>query len=322
MNSIPKSKVSRLLKETRHLKDGDRKTCRPLVTLFAIPKPFDDPHIAVIQKNAIRSWAHLSPHVEVILFCNKEHSCEVAHQEIESLECVQVLPIRVNDRGTPILSDAFEKAHRFGSGQLLMYSNCDLIFGDTLLSLIERLSSWANDETSSLVKDFLAIGQRTDLKVDTSVNMSCQDAVSELFQRANKEGKLDSVVCKDYFLFPKTLLTDIPDFLVGRGNWDNWIVWHAKQANVPVIDLTAQLAVIHQNHDYKHVPGGRKQVYISGEEARQNQTLSGGRRLVSGSTATWELTENTLKKRRFPVLKMLRDTPKFLRLLRNITFLG
>jgi hypothetical protein len=37
-----------------------------LITLFSAPKPFTDPHIAMIQRNAIYSWT-LLPDVEVIL---------------------------------------------------------------------------------------------------------------------------------------------------------------------------------------------------------------------------------------------------------------
>ena len=31
----------------------------PLLTLFTAPKPFTNPHIALIQRNAIRSWMAL-----------------------------------------------------------------------------------------------------------------------------------------------------------------------------------------------------------------------------------------------------------------------
>ena len=37
------------------------------LTIFTAPKPFTDPHIALIQRNAILSWLHLGPRVAVIL---------------------------------------------------------------------------------------------------------------------------------------------------------------------------------------------------------------------------------------------------------------
>ena len=43
----------------------------PLITLFSAPKPFADPHIAIIQRNALRSWT-LLPDVEVILLGKKK----------------------------------------------------------------------------------------------------------------------------------------------------------------------------------------------------------------------------------------------------------
>ena len=37
------------------------------LTIFSAPKKFTDPHIDIIQRNAIQSWQHLGPDVEVIL---------------------------------------------------------------------------------------------------------------------------------------------------------------------------------------------------------------------------------------------------------------
>ena len=41
-----------------------------LVTLFTLPKPFEDPHTSLIQTNAIASWAQL-PDTDVILMGNE-----------------------------------------------------------------------------------------------------------------------------------------------------------------------------------------------------------------------------------------------------------
>jgi hypothetical protein len=50
-----------------------------LITLFSAPKPFTNPHIAMIQRNAIKSWT-LLPDVEVILLGEEEGLAEAAHE--------------------------------------------------------------------------------------------------------------------------------------------------------------------------------------------------------------------------------------------------
>ena len=62
----------------------------PLITLFSAPKPFTNPHIATIQRNAIRSWT-LLPDVEVILFGEETGLAEAAKElgvkHIPSVAC-------------------------------------------------------------------------------------------------------------------------------------------------------------------------------------------------------------------------------------------
>ena len=51
----------------------------PLLTLFSAPKPFTDPHIATIQRNAIKSWT-LLPDAEVILLGEETGLAETANE--------------------------------------------------------------------------------------------------------------------------------------------------------------------------------------------------------------------------------------------------
>ena len=76
----------------------------PGLSIYAIPKTFDG-HVDVIQSNAIRSWASLHPNVEIFLFGDV-----VGNPRLKQIACeVQavVLPIKCNELGSPILSDAF-----------------------------------------------------------------------------------------------------------------------------------------------------------------------------------------------------------------------
>ena len=54
--------------------------------LFAIPKPFVG-HTGLIQRNAIRSWTHLRPKREILLFGNRSRQGQIAASP--SLETLQ-----------------------------------------------------------------------------------------------------------------------------------------------------------------------------------------------------------------------------------------
>ncbi|MDG2012671.1 MAG: hypothetical protein P8J33_04150 [Pirellulaceae bacterium] len=285
---------------------GDE-TQTPTLTIFAVPKAFEG-HTGVIQRNAIRSWAALKPYVEVLLFGSPDDpDLQAIADEIDA----PVIGLKENNQGTPILDHVFAQAHSLSRGTCLCYVNSDIIVGPEVLDVVDGL-------TESELVSFLAIGQRTDLQIDYEISFENKTAVSRLNVRRNQEGQLDSVVCKDYFLFSNDLFRSIPGFLVGRGNWDNWMVATTKAAGVPVVDVTEVFPTIHQRHTHSHVAGGRKNAYVFGAEARENQRLAGGRHLVKGSTATWCLTREGLKKRTFPLISMIRDMPKFASLLTNL----
>jgi hypothetical protein len=68
---------------------------------------------------------------------------------------------------------------------------------------------------------------------------------------------------------------DSPPFAIGRTAWDNWLVYRARARRVPVVDATDALTVVHQAHDYSHVPAKAGDV-LKGPEAKRNLNLAGG----------------------------------------------
>jgi hypothetical protein len=87
-------------------------------------------------------------------------------------------------------------------------------------------------------------------------------------------GRLHPPAGSDFFIFPRALFKDMPDFAIGRAGWDNWMIYHARQQGWPVIDATPSLMVIHQNHDYSHLPGGKPHYDL--EESQHNMAMAGG----------------------------------------------
>jgi len=70
----------------------------PLLTLFSTTKPFTNPHIATIQRNAIRSWQQLGPEVQVVLIGNEIGLAETAAE----LGVLHLTQVENNAPGYPI----------------------------------------------------------------------------------------------------------------------------------------------------------------------------------------------------------------------------
>jgi hypothetical protein len=285
--------------------------CRAPVTIFAMPKPFVG-DAELIQKNAIRSWAQLSPAVEVLLFGDEDGIAEFAAEN----NVAHVSHVDRNSNGTPLVSSAFSMAHEVTTSPILVYCNADVILDRGFAAALEQLSN------QSQFDDWLAIGQRTNLSVDFEIDFQNPTQLQQLRKRCKTEGVRSSAVCKEYFAFNRELFRSVPPFAVGRGNWDNWMVASVKPNAVPVVDLSQVVTVIHQDHDYGHMQASRMNCYVNGEEAKENQRLAGGRNLISGTTCTHRLVDGRITKIG-PVrasIDFLTDLPRFAKLMTQLLF--
>lgn len=231
------------------------------LTIFTAPKPFSDPHISTIQHNAIRSWLSLGAEVEVLLVGNERGMAEVAGE----YGLRQLSQVVCNEKGTPLVSSIFSLAREASDSPLLAYVNADIILFPDLVT--------AARQVSARMERFLVIGQRWDMDITTGLDFSA-GWQERLGTELNTCGCLHPPAGSDYFLFPRTLFTSIPDFAIGRAGWDNWMIYHAREQSTPVIDGTPSIRVIHQNHDYSHLPG--KQPHYDLPESQQNEALAGG----------------------------------------------
>ena len=93
-----------------------------LITLFSAPKPFIDPHIALIQRNTLHSWT-LLPDVEIILLGNEEGLAKAAKE----FSVKHIHDVKRNDNGTPLISSMFELARQNSQSDLLCIINADMI---------------------------------------------------------------------------------------------------------------------------------------------------------------------------------------------------
>ena len=91
-------------------------------------------------------------------------------------------------------------------------------------------------------------------------------------------GRLHTRGGSDYFIFPRTCFLKIPGFAIGRAGWDNWMIYEARRQGWPCVDATETIRIIHQDHDYSHLPNG--QAHYRLPETIENVRLAGGRRTI------------------------------------------
>lgn len=237
--------------------------------IFSAPKPFTNPHIAVIQRNAIRSWVALGANVRVVLVGEEEGLAEAARQE-----GVLHLPnVTRNQQGTPLVSSIFSLARQAGEAPLLAYVNADVMLLPDFLSSARQVHA--------ALPEFLIVGRRWDLSIRELLDFS-HTTGSRWDERLDalrcEKGRLHPPGGSDYFIFPKNCFEQVPDFAIGRAGWDNWMIYEARRRGWGVVDASTDIHVIHQDHDYSHLPGGQPHYRLP--ETSENIRLAGGRQAI------------------------------------------
>jgi hypothetical protein len=116
------------------------------------------------------------------------------------------------------------------------------------------------------------VSARINLDMDVPILFD-DDWRRSLQQTCKTRGTAGDHTSIDFFVFPKGLYRDIPPLAIGRAWFDQWMIKAAAQRG-PVVDATALKPIVHQNHGYAHVAGGRATVY-QGVEAERNLAIYG-----------------------------------------------
>ena len=262
------------------------------LTIFSAPKSFIDPHIAAIQRNAIQSWQHIGDQVDVLLIGEEPGLAEVA----EEFGVRLLTNVHRNEKGTPLVNSIFDLARQGCDSPLLVYVNADILLLPDILEAAQQVSDH--------VDDFLVVGQRWDLDVLKPLDFSPGWDL-RLREDALQNGRLHLPAGSDYFVFPRALFEGLPGFTIGRAGWDNWMIYHARQQGWLVVDGSPSIFVIHQDHDYGHLPGGKPHYTL--DESRHNEVIAGGSaNLYMVLDSQMEIRDGALRKPRLNFIRSLR----------------
>ena len=236
-----------------------------LLTLFSTPKAFTNKHIALIQRNAIQSWMKLGQDIEIVLIGDDEGVREVAND----FHLIHIPQVSRNREGTPLLNSIFSLARKINNSTLMAYVNADVIVLPDFLDVARKVASQ--------LSKFLLVGQRWDMEITQPLQFST-GWENRLVKEIQVQGRLHPPAGSDFFIFPRIIFEDIPNFAIGRAGWDNWMIFKARWEHWKVVDCTGAITVVHQDHDYGHLPNGKPHYRVP--ETFENIRIAGGKRTI------------------------------------------
>lgn len=245
------------------------------LTLFSSARAFSG-QFETIQRNAITSWVMLDPRPDVILFGDDPGTAGLCRE----LGIRHVPDVATSELGTPLVSDMFSRAQDLAAGDTCCFLNADIILLPDLYAAIAA--------AKSSFERFLIVGRRSDLDISAPIDFS-GDWVGRLREHARASARLQPEIAIDYFAFRRGTFPDLPPFAIGRSAYDNWLIWHADDLGMPVIDATRFCLVVHQSHDYSSA-GGLKAVWEGPEAARAHELVGHWSRYHTISHARFMLT--------------------------------
>lgn len=251
-------------------------------TLFTVPRGFVGAH-SVRQHNAIDSWLQLEPKPEIILLADEENTSLVARK----YRLVHVPKVRLSPDGVPLISSIFPLAQRRAKHDTMCYVNTDIVlfqdFADALTQVARRF------------KQFLMIGQRTNLALDARLKVGKKDWQRDLTRLAKAQGRLHSVGGIDYFAFRRGLYEKMLPLAIARYCWDNWLVHDVMRRGIPVVDASRKVLAIHQEHERwpKNSADYRRNLKLYKEDHVKDKTKWMSRICDS----SWVLDDGGLKRR-------------------------
>jgi hypothetical protein len=211
----------------------------------------------------------------------------------------------------------FQLARENSQSELLCIINADIILMPDFLEAARRSRMPRSIPEGGLPDEFVLLSQRWDLDVTQSIDFT-EGWENRLQSTVHGQGALHRPAGSDFFLFPLSTFHEIPPFTIGRAGWDNWMIYKARKEGWAVIDCTPSVMIVHQNHDYSHLPGGKP--HYEHPDTNENIRLAGGQAHVRYTIldATHQLTAGGKLTR--PKMTSLRFTRKLELFLRTVLF--
>ena len=195
-----------------------------------------------IHNRTLRNWAALRPYLAPVLF--------VPTHELNSSKWMPLAASRGWDvhetkdlrKKVPILAPMFKKIIHQTTTPFVGYANADILFDHSLIWTLKRLTEIIDVTNTTL----LIVGRRTNANITkfdlgSGANLTKITNMRDLMKRFHG-------MAQDYFIISRRGLPwhEIPDFVVGRNGYDNWLVVKGQDWNISLIDASKSILAVHQ----------------------------------------------------------------------------
>ena len=154
----------------------------------------------------------------------------------------------------PFIKDMILKSMPLISTPMVGLINSDILIQEDFSTIFSRIVAKHGENV------FLT-GSRYD--VQCSIIVDSPEVLRKV--QENKTSHQDQ--SGDIFITSKSnferMANSMPDLIVGRMVWDNWIHMYFRSQNIPCFNITDVLPTYHIVHGYNHMPGGSIQNCLS-----------------------------------------------------------
>lgn len=255
-----------------------------MITIFSTPKNFEG-IFDIIQKNAINSWRALGNDIEIIIFGDSKGAKEIA----KNVAAIYIPIVKKSSNGVPILSDLFAQAEEIAKYKILTFINADIMLPFNFIDIFNKIEI--------RFKKFLIVGYRWDLEIKEEINFEKINNNQGFWKNLLINAKKHPSSGIDFFIFKKKTFRSLPDFIIGRPGYDNWLIWYARRKLIPVVDISNEIKVIHQNHHYNfHNINKDPKIHLE-EDGLENMKLAEDNYL-NLKDANYEIKDNKIIKKK------------------------
>ena len=193
-----------------------------------------------VHNQTLKNWASLAPAVLPVLYLMPNDSEYWTRRATELGWKLEKVP-RTRG-GVPIVKDMYNVTAEKYPSPFIGFANADNMFGNSLVETLVGLTQ--NNKELVHGRMSLIVGRRREI-TDTKINDTSGEYVDSTAPRLG----LHKTYAQDYFLFGnggKFHWNRVPDFVVGRLGYDNWLVVMAQRWNITLIDGTQTIHNLHQ----------------------------------------------------------------------------
>jgi hypothetical protein len=266
------------------------------ITFVSVPRPNLSASAHGRTKLAIASWLCASPSARVLLFVNRTEFDPSGRlpAELDRLFGARVIyggPIKRDFGGVPYIDDWFRQAVRRAPSRFVCLINADILLSAAWLARAKQVYRAIGDAP------IVVIGQRIDFDLNETL-------FAELsFSQGSLLPEIDAMVRKsrhsehspygvDNFLFEIERLPfdpeRIPPFIMGRYNWDNWVIGYLNGI-CDTVTFNLNPPIYHINHKRHNFDTEDDRVAVNHHTRKANKDYFG-----SNSDTVWEVVGDAL----------------------------